>query len=89
MTDHIGRRVVYISVLLFQSLAFLMNIYVNHFWINAIGNAFIIVGVSLNYAILLVILSESIPAGYRNKSASILFICEISGFIAFNIIEIF
>ena len=47
------------------------------------------VGVSINYSLLIVIVSESMPDGMRNKCANLMFISEIIGYMLFTIVEIF
>ena len=89
MTDHLGRKRVFIFVLFVQILAFIMNIFIDGFWTNMIGNGLIIVSVTLNYSLLIVIMSESLPSSHRNRMATIFFMSELTGYLVFTMIEMY
>ena len=47
------------------------------------------VGVTINYSLLIVLVSESMPNKFRNKCANLMFISEILGYLMFTFIEMF
>lgn len=61
----------------------------NNFWLNALANAIIVSGVSMNYSLLIVLVNESLPNKTRKKASIVLFIIEVSGYVIFTLIEMF
>lgn len=70
-------------------MAYIIGLTAHSFWMITLSNALIISGVSLNYSLLIVFVSESFPARTRNKASIYVFLFEVGGYIAFTILEIF
>lgn len=67
----------------------MIAIFVKSYWINTLANGLMVSGVALNFALLLIFTSESFPSSIRNKASVFLFMFEITGYILFNIIEMY
>lgn len=68
LTDHFGRKPIYIIVVFIQIISYLIAIFIKSYWINTLANGLMVSGVALNFALLLVFTSESFPTSIRNKA---------------------
>lgn len=89
LTDHFGRKPIYVMLTIIQLMAYTIGLTAHSYWLISFSNALIISGVSLNYSLLIVFVSESFPARTRNRASIYLFLFEVGGYISFTVFEIF
>ena len=69
--------------------AYSVGILANSYKVNLLANCMIATGISMNYSLLIVLINESLPNSSRKKISVILFIVEVTGYIAFTFMEMF